>query len=121
MNNAVYALVAAIIEYVVILITCMVMTVALIRFAKQKRFGAAFQMKELFNVITTIGWLRYLGNIIVVGAVLLVVYVILLLILVIGWVLIVVVAPLLAIWEARFFANLYESAVATSTSTVIEE
>jgi hypothetical protein len=120
-DDAAYVFVATIIEYVVILITCMVTTIALIQFAKQRLFGAAFHMKKLFNIITTIGWLRYLGNIIVVGVVLLVVYVILLLIPVIGWALLIVVAPLLTIWEARFFANLYESAIATSTSTVIEE
>jgi hypothetical protein len=121
-DDAAYVLVAAIIEYVVILITCMAVTMALIQFAKQKLFSAAFHMKKLFNIITTIGWLRYLGNIIVVGIILLVVYVILLLIPVIGWALLIVVAPLLTIWEARFFANLYESAIATSTSsTAIEE
>jgi hypothetical protein len=120
-NDAAYVFVTVIIEYVVILITCMMVTIALIQFAKQKLFGAAFQMKKLFNIITTIGWLRYLGNIIVVDVVLLVVYVILLLIPVIGWALLIVVAPLLTIWEARFFANLYESAIATSTSAVIEE
>ena len=37
--------------------------------------------------------------------------VILLLILGIGWVLLLVLVPFLSIWEAKFFANLYESAL----------
>ncbi|MCZ9313195.1 MAG: DUF4013 domain-containing protein [Methanocorpusculum sp.] len=121
MDNAAFVLGSMVIRFVVLLITCMVLIMALIRFAKEQRFGAAFQMKELFNVIATIGWLRYLGNIIVVGVVLLIICVILLVIVVVGWVLLLVVMPLLTIWEAKFFTNLYESAVAASAPAVLEE
>lgn len=121
MDNVAYVFVAAIVEFVVVLITCMVMSMALIRFAKEQRFGAAFQVKALLNVIATIGWLRYLGNIIVVGVVFLIILLVLMLILVVGWVLLIVVAPLLAIWEAKFFANLYESALAEAAPAAIEE
>ncbi|MCZ0862191.1 DUF4013 domain-containing protein [Methanocorpusculum vombati] len=121
MDNAAFVLAAMVIRLVVLLITSMVLIMALIRFAKEQRVGAAFQIKELLNVIATIGWLRYLGNIIVIGLVLLVIYAILLVILVVGWVLLIVVAPLLAIWEAKFYANLYESAVAASTPAAVEE
>lgn len=121
MDNAAFVLGSFVIQLVVMLITSMVLLMALIRFAKEQRVGAAFQIKELLNVIATIGWLRYLGNIIVIGLVLLVIYVILLVILVVGWILLIVVAPLLAIWEAKFFANLCESAVAASTPAAVEE
>ncbi|MDR0980901.1 MAG: DUF4013 domain-containing protein, partial [Methanocalculaceae archaeon] len=112
--NVAYVLVAMIIEIVVALITTMVMLMAVIRFAKEQRIGAAFEMKELFNVIAAIGWLRYLGNIIVVGVVLLIIYFILMVVVVVGWILLLIVGPLLVIWEAKFFANLYDSAIAAS-------
>lgn len=111
MINPTYALIALIVEFIVILITSMVLLMGLIRFAKEQRFGAAFQIKELFSIIGTIGWLRYLANIIVIGIIMLVISVILLLILGIGWVLLLVLVPFLSIWEAKFFANLYESAL----------
>ena len=111
MTNPTYALIALIVEFIVILITSMVLLMGLIRFAKEQRFGAAFQIKELFSIIGTIGWLRYLANIIVIGIIMLVISVILLLILGIGWVLLLVLVPFLSIWEAKFFANLYESAL----------
>lgn len=69
MDNAAYVLIVLIIRFVVLLIASMVLNMAFIRFAKEQRFGAAFQVKELLDVIGTIGWLRYLANIIVIGIV----------------------------------------------------
>ena len=112
MLNTAYVLVSLFIEIIVLIVTMMVLLMALIRFAKAQRFGAAFEFKELFNVIGTIGWLTYLVNIIVIGIVITVIYLILLLIPVVGWVLLIVIMPFLMIWEAKFFATLYESAVA---------
>lgn len=121
MTNAAYVFAAMIIELIVVLVTSLVLYMGLIRFAKEQRFGAAFQMKELFNIIGTIGWLRYLANVIVVGVVILVIVIVLMLILVVGWILLVAIMPLLIIWEAKFFANLYESAVAGAAPAAIEE
>lgn len=110
-NNLAYYGVSAIIEIIVLIVTMMFVTFALIRFAREQRFGAAFNLKAILTVISTIGWLRYLANIIVVGIVFSLIYLILCLILVVGWVLLLVIAPFLIIWEAKFFAVLYDSAV----------
>ena len=121
MTNATYVFAAMIIELIFVLITSMILYMGLIRFAKEQCFGAAFQMKELFNIIGTIGWLRYLANVIVVGVVILVIVIVLMFILVVGWILLVAIMPLLIIWEAKFFSNLYESAVAGAAQAAIEE
>ncbi|MDU9376766.1 hypothetical protein McpSp1_13930 [Methanocorpusculaceae archaeon Sp1] len=113
MMNPAYVIASMIIEIVVMIVTMLFYLMAVIRFAKVQKFSAAFELKEILNVISTIGWLTYIVNIIVVGIVILVIYLILALIPVVGWGLLIVVMPFLIIWEARFFGALYESATAT--------
>ena len=110
MNNPGYALAYNVILIIASILTSMIFLMAIVRFAKAERFGAAFEFREILDVIAAIGWLRYLANLIVLSIVLCVICVILMVILVIGWILLVVVMPFLTIWEAKFIANLYESA-----------
>lgn len=116
--NLAYTGVTLIVEIVVLILTMMFLTFALIRFAREQRFGAAFNLKAILTVISTVGWLRYLGNTIVISIVLCTISLILLLIPVVGWVLLPVIFPFFYIWEAKFFATLYDSAV---DAVVLEE
>lgn len=109
-DNVGYAVAYNVILLIALILISMILLMALVRFAKAERFGAAFEIREILGIIATIGWLRYLANLIVFGIVLCVICVILMIVLVIGWILLVVVLPFLTIWEAKFIANLYESA-----------
>lgn len=84
-------------------------TLAVIRFAKTESFGAAFKLGDIFEVAGKIGWVHYIISWLVIMIIISVIVFILGLIPIIGWILMFIVTPLLSIWEARFYANLYES------------
>lgn len=84
-------------------------TLAIIRFAKTESFSAAFNFGDIFEVAGKIGWIHYIISWIVIMIIISVITFILGLIPFIGWILLFILAPLFSIWEARFYANLYES------------
>lgn len=85
-------------------------TMAVVRFAKEEKFGAAFQFGEIFKIVGKIGWIHYILSWIVLAIILSVIFLILLIIPIIGWIVLLILLPLLFIWEARYFGQLYESA-----------
>jgi hypothetical protein len=84
-------------------------TLGVIRFAKTGSFGAAFKAGDIFEVAGKIGWGHYIISWLVIVIIISVIGFILGLIPVINWILLLILAPLFGIWEARFYANLYES------------
>ena len=80
-----------------------------IRYAKEGRFGAAFQIGKLCSIISNIGWLRYLGHLILFMLVVGAVELIMMMIPFIGIPLVIIAVPFIMIFQAKFFANLYES------------
>ena len=80
-----------------------------IRYAKEGRFGTAFQIGKLCSIISNIGWLRYLGHLILFMLVVGAVELIMMMIPVIGILLVIIAVPFIMIFQAKFFANLYES------------
>ena len=80
-----------------------------IRYAKEGRFGAAFQIGKLCSIISNIGWLRYLGHLILFMLVVGAVELIMMMIPFIGILLVIIAVPFIMIFQAKFFANLYES------------
>ena len=80
-----------------------------IRYAKEGRFGTAFQIGKLCSIISNIGWLRYLGHLILFMLVVGAVELIMMMIPFIGILLVIIAVPFIMIFQAKFFANLYES------------
>lgn len=103
-------IIGLIITLIVAIIFGILATMAMVRFAKEESLGAAFQFGEIFKIVGKIGWIHYILSWIVLMIILCVIIVILMIIPIIGWILLLILAPLLCIWEARFFAQLYESA-----------
>ncbi|HJJ96879.1 MAG TPA: DUF4013 domain-containing protein, partial [Methanocorpusculum sp.] len=113
-----------IIFLIVALIFGIMSSMAIVRFAKEESFGAAFQFGEIFKIIGKIGWIHYILSIIVLAIIFAVIGFIcgllmialigficgLLMIPLIGFILMLILLPFLCIWQARFVANLYESA-----------
>ena len=80
-----------------------------IRYAKEGKFSAAFQIGKLCSIISNIGWLRYLGHLILFMIIIGAVQLLLMMIPFIGVLLLIVAVPFISIYQAKFFANLYES------------
>lgn len=110
-NMAYLIIVGIIIPIIIMVISMMVGMMAVVKFAKEGNFGAAFNFKELFSLIANIGWLRYLGYMILLSLLVGVVELILLCIPIAGSILLVVALPFIMIVTSRFFANLYDSAL----------
>lgn len=106
------SIIGLIIFLIVALIFGIMSSMAIVRFAKEESFGAAFQFGEIFKIIGKIGWIHYILSIIVLAIIFAVIGFIcgLLMIVLIGFILMLILLPFLCIWQARFVANLYESA-----------
>jgi hypothetical protein len=101
-----------IIFIIVAVICCLFGMIGIIRFARTGSMGEAFNFADIKETITKIGWVPYIGAFIVMFVVQLVVSIALsaiTMIPVIGIIIeLVFVAPV-AIFEARYFAKVYES------------
>ena len=114
-NMAYLIIVAIIIPTILLIISMMVGMMGVIKFAKEESFGAAFHFNELFSIIARIGWLRYLGYMILISLIVSVAELVLLCIPFAGSVLLVAAMPFIVIATSRFFANLYDSAMPAVT------
>ncbi len=114
-NMAYLIIVAIIIPTILLIISMMVGMMGVIKFAKEESFGAAFHFNELFSIIARIGWLRYLGYMILISLIVSVAELVLLCIPFAGSVLLVAAMPFIVIVTSRFFANLYDSAMPAVT------
>ena len=110
-NPAYLIIVAIIIPTILLIISMMVGMMGVIKFAKEESFGAAFHFNELFSIIARIGWLRYLGYMILISLIVSVAELVLLCNPFAGSVLLDAAMPYIVIVTARFFANLYDSAI----------
>ena len=80
-----------------------------IRYAKEGRFGAAFHLGKICTIIGNIGWLRYLGHVLLMGIIIFAVELVLMMIPFAGSILLIVALPFIMIFQAKFLTNLYES------------
>lgn len=83
--------------------------IGIIRFARSGSMGEAFAFSEIMDKIGSIGWINYIISLIVLGIVMFIIYFILMIIPIIGWLLILILGPLLSIVVARYQSNLYDS------------
>jgi len=112
MDNPAYLIILGIlIPTILLIVSIMVAMMGIIKFAKEGHFGAAFQLKELFSLIANIGWLKYLGYWILMSLIVGVVELVLICIPLVGLIIFVAAMPFIMIVTARFFANIYESAL----------
>lgn len=80
-----------------------------IRYAKEGRFGAAFYLGKICSIVGNIGWLRYLGHIILFMIIIGAVELIFMMVPFVGILLLIVALPFIMIFQAKFLTNLYES------------
>ncbi len=80
-----------------------------IRYAKEGRFGAVFHLGKICSIVGNIGWLRYLGHIILFMIIIGAVELIFMMVPFVGILLLIVALPFIMIFQAKFLTNLYES------------
>jgi hypothetical protein len=100
---------------VVGIIISLIAAIGLIRFARKESFAEAFHFGAILEHIGRIGWLNYIGALIIlwiVGIVYAIVVGLIGLIPVIGWLIGLFVAPAWSIFQFRYMALIYESAEA---------
>ena len=95
---------------VLVIIIGLVATVAGIRFAKTEKFGEGFNFRAIFATLKEIGWGHYILSYIAFIIVVCIVAAIASLIPIIGWLLMLIITPLLILWQGKFFENLYSCA-----------
>ena len=108
-NDAYFIIVCLLLPVILCVVSTILAVNAGIRYAKEGRFGAAFQIGKLCSIISNIGWLRYLGHIILFGLIIFAAELVLMMIPFAGGILLIVTLPFIMIFQAKFFANLYES------------
>ena len=91
-----------------------------IRYAKEGRFGAAFHLGKICSIVGNIGWLRYLGHIILFMIIIGAVELIFMMVPFVGILLLIVALPFIMIFQAKFLTNLYESGEALEEPTEVQ-
>jgi hypothetical protein len=98
--------IGGIICLIIFILFGLIMTPALINFAR-KGFGAAFSFGTIFGMIGKAGWLKYIVSIIVIGIIFAIIG-LLGAIPFVGWLIMLIIYPFLIIWACKFWANLFE-------------
>ena len=104
------AAIGSVVLIIVSFIITFFMYFGLIRFAREEKFGEAFNFGEIHAQIKKVGWLNYFVALLVIWIVLGIIYGILFMIPAIGWIILLILLPMLVIWQARYLTLIYESA-----------
>jgi hypothetical protein len=100
----------AIILAILSIIIGLILATAIVRFARMDSFGEAFNFTAISNHIGKIGIWSYIIALIIMFIIIWVIEIILMMIPYIGWVLLLILYPAFALFEARYLTLLYDSA-----------
>jgi len=95
---------------VVAIITGLLATIGIVRFARTGSMGEAFNFGAILETIGKIGWVDYIIALIIIGVIIGVIEVILMVIPYVGMVLLFLITPVLVLWHARYICQIYDSA-----------
>ena len=88
----------------------MLSAMASVRFAREGRFGAAFEFGEVLSVVKSYGWLNLFVAFLVLEVILGLIIFILQIIPIVGWILLFILLPAFAIVQYRYYALIYDQA-----------
>lgn len=95
---------------VVAIITGLLATIGIVRFARTGSMGEAFNFGAILETIGKIGWLDYIIALIIIGIIIGIIEVICMAIPYIGMIILFLLTPPLVLWHARYISQLYDSA-----------
>ncbi len=104
-------IVGLLLTLIVAIVIGLVEMMGVVRFAREGRMGEAFNFSAIFGTIGKIGWVDYIFALIALFVVVFIIVMILSLIPLIGPFLVLVLAPVIAIFNARYVTLLYDSAM----------
>ena len=99
-----------IIFIIVGIIISLIETIAIVNFARNEKFGAAFAFGDIIAKIKEIGWLSLFLQILVYGIVISIIQFVLMLIPIVGMLILFILTPLFSMWYAKFVCNIYDNA-----------
>jgi len=103
-------LVGLVIFVIVAIIIVLIATIGIVRFARTGSMGEAFNFGAILGTIGKIGWINYIFALIIVAVIVGIVQGILFAIPVIGGLLVFLLTPALAIFQARYLCQVYDRA-----------
>jgi len=102
-------IIGILITIILAFIVSLISNFAVIRFAREEKFGEAFNVKEIVAAISRVGWLMYFVALLVFGIIAAVIMMVLQFIPVIGFILYFIALPFITVWSARYLTLIYES------------
>lgn len=96
--------------FIVALITGLLATIGIVRFARTGSMGEAFNFGAILETIGKIGWVDYIIALIIIGIIIGVIEFVLMSIPYVGMILLFLLTPLLVLWHARYICGVYDSA-----------
>lgn len=118
-NTAYFLIVCLLLPILLCIVSTILALNAGIRYAKEGRFGAAFQIGKLCSIIGNFGWLRYIGHTLLFILVIFAVELVLMMIPFAGGIILIVTMPFIMIFQAKFFANIYEAGEALEETPAV--
>ncbi|OPY36897.1 MAG: hypothetical protein A4E35_01736 [Methanoregula sp. PtaU1.Bin051] len=104
------AMVFFVLFVIVAIITGLLATIGIVRFARTRSMGEAFNFGEILGTIGKIGWISYIIALIIIGIIIGIIEFILMAIPYIGMILLFLLVPLLVLWHSRYICLVYDSA-----------
>jgi hypothetical protein len=95
---------------VVAIITGLLATIGVVRFARTGSMGEAFNFGAILETIGKIGWVSYIIALIIIGIIIGIIEFILMAIPYVGTIILFLVIPLLVLWHSRYICMIYDSA-----------
>lgn len=103
------AILGFIVFVIIAIITCLLATIGIIRFARSGSMGEAFNFGAILETIGKIGWISYIIALIIIGIIIGIIEVICMAIPYVGMLILFILTPLLVLWHARFVCQIYDS------------
>lgn len=103
-------LIGLVVFVIVAVIIILTSSIGIIRFARTGSMGEAFNFGAIFTTIGKIGWLSYIFALIIMGVIVGIVEVVFFAIPVVGGLIGFLLTPFIALFQARFLCQVYDSA-----------
>lgn len=98
---------------IVAIVTGLLATIGIVRFARTGSMGEAFNFGAIIETIGKIGWGSYIIALIIIGIILAIIEVVCMAIPYVGQFIFFLILPMITLWHARYICLIYDSAGAT--------
>jgi len=107
-NTAYFVICGIIIPIILFIISYFFFVTALVRYAKIGKLGAAFHIRTIGRIISSAGWLRYFGFILLFSIIMCAVTILFNIVSVIGTLMLIFALPFFIVFQGGFFSELYD-------------